>query len=191
MLAPNFVAKTAYGEPISLASFRGRKVWLAFFRHANCPFCHMRVREIHERQSQLRRESLQIIAVFQSPAERFAESSLRSLAWYPMVSDPSEQIYDQYGLRANFAAFWAPSNLGALSRANDQGLLSPTSFQMDGTMTRVPGDFLIDADGVIRDMHHGKTVSDSIPLDRVLRFSAASPGYGSSRAMSDRAAAPL
>ena len=177
MPAPNFTAKTAYGQPVSLAAYRGRRVWLAFFRHANCPFCHVRLREIRERQAQLLPARIQILAVFQSPPQRFTESPLSNLAWYPLISDPDEVLYDLYGLQARLSAFFAPGNLGALKTANDHGMLSPTSFKMDGSMTRVPGDYLIDADGVIRDMFQGKTISDSIPMDRVLRFAAADVGY--------------
>ena len=41
--APSFELIDIFDRPVSLKDYRKKKVLLAFFRHAGCPFCNVRV----------------------------------------------------------------------------------------------------------------------------------------------------
>ena len=173
--APEFSATTWEGERVDLAQLRGRKLWLAFFRHVNCPFCNLRIHEMQQRAGAWRGQ-LQIVAVFQSPATKFKGAPLRAETWYPLISDPEETLYRLYGLSASLQAMLNPAIGMALVRAAVQGYLPRAT---DGSFGRIPADFLIDAEGVISDAYYGSHIADHIPLPQVEAFlaeAAAVPG---------------
>ena len=41
--APTFKEVDAFDREINLEDYKGEKVFIAFFRHAGCPFCNIRV----------------------------------------------------------------------------------------------------------------------------------------------------
>ncbi len=166
--APEFTATTWEGERVELAQLRGRKLWLAFFRHVNCPFCNLRIHEMQQRANKWRTQ-LQIVAVFQSPAAKFQGAPMRVDTWYPLISDPEEALYRLYGLSASMKAVLTPAIGVALILAAVQGYLPKAA---DGTFGRIPADFLIDAEGVIADAFYGSHIADHIPLAQVEAFVA-------------------
>lgn len=158
------------GDAVQLASFRGRRVWLAFFRYASCPLCNLRVRDMIARHEALSASGVQVVAVFQSPAESVARYVGRQEPPFPLVCDPDEKLYARFGLEARLSAFVSPANLGRASQATAAGFLPGT---MEGTRTRIPADFLIDEEGVLADVYYGEIISDHIPFERVERFAEA------------------
>ena len=168
--APTFSTTAIDGESVNLSNYRGKRVWLAFFRHVHCPFCHMRFGEMIQHADELRTPKLQILAVFQSEEKKFEGSTLREKIWFPLISDPEQKLYELYGLNTSLRGFMSVQNVVALQRAYKQGLLSLSALKIDGPATRIPADFLIGADGVIVDAFYGNTVSESIPMHRVLEF---------------------
>lgn len=164
--APAFLATTWLGEAIELERYRGRKVWLAFFRFASCPLANLRVHEISKRHD-LSANGIQIVAVFPSPRERIAAHVGKQNLPFPLVSDPHERLYMLYGLRASVAGLIGRDvGLRTVQAAALGFLPGPT----DGTITRLPGDFLIDEEGIVRHVHNGDDVADHIPFERVLEF---------------------
>ncbi len=164
--APAFSAATSSGEQIELDGYRGRKVWLAFFRFASCPLANLRVHEICKRHD-LKPAELQIVAVFPSSPERIAAYVGSQSPPFPLVSDPHEKLYMLYGLRASVAGLIGRDvGLRTVQAAALGFLPGPT----DGTITRLPGDFLIDEEGIVRHVHNGEDVADHIPFERVLEF---------------------
>ncbi len=47
-----FTAKDIDGNTINLASYKGKKVYLVFFRKAACPFCNMGLRELIQKNEE-------------------------------------------------------------------------------------------------------------------------------------------
>ena len=164
--APVFSATTWLGDAIDLESYLGRKVWLAFFRFASCPLANLRIHEIGKRRD-LSADGVQIVAVFPSPRERIAAHVGKQNLPFPLVSDPHERLYMLYGLRASVAGLIGRDvGLRTVQAAALGFLPGPT----DGTITRLPGDFLIDEEGIVRHVHNGDDVADHIPFERVLEF---------------------
>ncbi len=167
MRAPIFDAASWDGTTIRLADFEGRKLWLAFFRYASCPLCNLQVRDLIQRYPDLASRGLAIAAVFQSPAASIAEYVGRQRPPFPLLADPGEGLYRLYGLEASVAAFASPRNYSRAVRATLAGF---APGRMEGTRTRIPGDFLIDEGGVIRDLFYGEVIADHIPFERVEAF---------------------
>lgn len=167
-LAPAFTAETWEGQPVSLEQYRGQRVWLAFFRHVNCPLCNIRIHEMRDRYTSLGIDKVQIIAVFQSPASRFQSNKTVAQSWYPLISDPKEELYTLYGLTVSFMGTVNLGNLPLFAKGFTQGIGSFS--KVDGSVMRIPADFLIGPDGVIVDAYYGHKIGDHIPYARVERF---------------------
>jgi len=164
--APSFSATTSLGEPIELESYLGRKVWLAFFRFASCPLAKLRIHEVIKRP-ELFAGGLRMIAVFPSSRARIAAHIGKQSPPFPLISDPHEELYLRYGLRASVAGLIGQDvGIRTVEAASLGFLPGPT----DGTITRLPSDFLIDAGGFIRHVHNGEDVADNIEIERVLEF---------------------
>jgi peroxiredoxin len=168
MLAPSFTAETWEGQSVALEQYRGHRIWLAFFRHVNCPLCNIRIHEMRDRYASLGVDKIQIIAVFQSPASRFQSNKTVAQSWYPLISDPKEELYTLYGLTTSFAGTVSLGNLPIFAQAFVQGVGSFT--KIDGSVMRVPADFLVGPDGVVVDAYYGGKIGDHIPYKRVEAF---------------------
>lgn len=170
--APKFQADVWTGARLDLARYRGRRLWLAFFRYASCPLCNLRVHEMIQRYGEFQRLGLELVAVFQSPKESIARYVGKQQPPFPLLADPEEELYRLYRLESSLGGFVTPRNLPSLAKALKLGFLPG---RMEATVTRVPADFLIDADGVIREAFYGERIGDHIPLETVLRFATGSP----------------
>lgn len=165
--ALDFTARTWKGDTVRLSDSAGTKRWLAFFRYASCPLCNLRVRDIGRRYEQLTEAGLVVLAVFQSPAESVAEYVGTQEPAFPLICDPEEDLYRLYGLETSLAGFLSPMNLGRVAAATKAGF---KPGRMEGSKTRIPGDFLIDEEGFVRDAFYGKVIADHIPFERVEAF---------------------
>lgn len=167
MSAPAFVGNRYEGGTITLDELRGRQVWLGFYRYASCPLCNLRIHEVGKRHQSYVERGLTVIAVFQSPVESMARYVAGQEPPFVLVSDPAEENYARYGVGRSKVGFLAPTNVGGLAKAASAGFLPG---KMEGTIDRIPADFLIDADGVIQDVFYGKTIADHMPFERVDAF---------------------
>jgi len=167
--APDFQARSWDGHDHALADFRGQKLWLAFFRYASCPLCNLRVRDIIKRWDELQAKGLSVLAVFQSPAASIAEYVGTQAPPFPLIADPDERLYQLYGLDTSLAGFLSPRNLGRVTQALKAGF---KPGRTEGSKTRIPGDFLVDASGRVRDAYYGEVIADHIPFERVEAFIA-------------------
>lgn len=165
--APDFEAEVFDAPPLRLSRLRGKPVWLAFFRYAGCPLCNLRVHQMIGRFAEWQHQGLQMVAVFQAPAEEVRRNVGKQRAPFPIVCDPDERLYQLYGLEASLAGYVHPANLPLMAQATAAGFLPGT---MHGTKTRLPADFLIDADGTVREVFYAETIGAHIPFERVDAF---------------------
>ena len=166
--APDFTAQVWNGDTVRLGDYRGRPVWLAFFRYASCPLCNLRVHDIVQRFAGLEKRGLVVLAVFQSKPSSVTEYVGRQEPPFPIICDPEESLYSLFGLESSLAAFANPANLWNFAKTAPKGLLK--LGRMEGTKTRIPADFLIDGDGVLRTAFYGRKIADHIPFDLVDAF---------------------
>ena len=92
---------------------------------------------------------------------------------FPILADEAGTFYQRYRVERSVAGtlkgmiFRAPT----LLRAMGKGYL-PTS--LEGSLTTMPADFLIDEQGVIEVAHYGTDDGDHLPLEAVRAFSQGS-----------------
>ena len=165
--APDFEAEAWNGERIQLAKYQENRVWIAFFRYASCPLCNLRIRDMIRHYPELAARGLKILAVFQSPKESVSDYVGKQNPPFPLICDPKENLYRLYGLESSWAGFFHPGNLSVFKTALSQGF---HPGRIEGTLSRVPGDFLIDSTGSIQEAFYGEKIGDHIPFERVFNF---------------------
>ncbi len=174
-VAPDFSGKTMDGEWVESDVYRGRKLWLAFFRYASCPLCNLRIYDMIQHYEAFKEAGLEIVTVFQSPPVRLKRYVGRQTPQFPVISDPDEELYRRFSVDARWQAMLSPSIAVKIAKATALGFL-PGS--VDGTLARVPADFLIDESGTLVDIFYGRDIGDHIPFERVehfLKMKAAQP----------------
>jgi peroxiredoxin len=164
--APPLTGTAGRGEAVSLDSYRGGKVWVAFFRYTSCTFCGLRIHAMIHRAKDWMGAGLSIIGVFQSPPQAVAEFVRERGVPFPFIGDPSERLYARWGLNASIQGLLALHLVPSMTR----DVLSGRAFKKHGTLTRIPADFLIDGEGTIADAYYGRDIGDHIPFERVDDF---------------------
>ncbi|MEZ4321475.1 MAG: peroxiredoxin-like family protein [Myxococcota bacterium] len=167
-VAPSFTATTFRGETIDLEAFRGKKLWLGFYRWASCPLCNLRISEVIQRHSQFEAAGIQLVAVFQSPAENIAQYVGSQDPPFPIIADPDLRLYDQYGVHPSWLGMFYPRVMLRAFQATMKGLLRLDLG--DGPKAMVPADFLIDPEGLVWRAYYGSAISDHIPFEEIEEF---------------------
>ncbi|MCI4322837.1 MAG: peroxiredoxin [Thermoplasmata archaeon] len=96
--APDFQGLTQDGQPISLATFRGRPVILFFYPKANSGGCSTEARGFAEHYTEFQRAGMDVIGISVDSIEeqkRFAENCHLP---FPLVADHDKSIARQYGV---------------------------------------------------------------------------------------------
>lgn len=165
--APSFAVRDISGRAVSLADYRGSNVLVSFNRAAVCPLCNVRTYHLIRRYPLYQQMGLNMISFFESSPERAHFYLDRLQAPYPIVADLSHEVYDAYGLGASMlGGLWALLTRRSVYREADRLRLGSGSnlvenlTKADGTLSRLPGDFLIGPDGRVLLAHYGRDAGD-------------------------------
>ncbi|MCA9902981.1 MAG: redoxin domain-containing protein [Anaerolineae bacterium] len=167
--APDFSTHDIDGAFVSAAQFRGQKWMISFFRFAACPYCNLRVHELSAKAGLLR-DKLQVVTVFQSPAETLRRHNVPRRIPFTIVADPEMALFELYQGELSTAKFISGHVLHPLQWV--QGV-AQGAFQGGATVGElrlVPADFLIDEQGIIQQAHYGRDVTDHMPLRDITAF---------------------
>lgn len=168
-LAPDFTMRDMSGSDIRLYDFKGKKILLCFFRYATCPFCTVRFVRLSQEVERYAKQGIQIVGVFES-SEEYIQKYLGSRGLtFPIIPDPTGELYRQYGVKKSLPGIMIGMfRMPALLRA-----LFDREYRMakpDGSISRIPADFLINADKSIADTYYGSDIGDHIPFKRIDKF---------------------
>lgn len=84
---------------------------------------------------------------------------------FPLFLDPDRQAYQAYGLERSLWRSWGPKNLWYYFKARLQGRQThPTN----GDTSQLGGDFIVDAQGIIRMAHRSQDPTDRPPVTQLL-----------------------
>lgn len=171
--APLFVLEDIYGRTIKLADYADRKVMIAFFRHAGCPFCNLRVHALSKIHQDLQAKGMEMIFFFESKAEIILRSTFhKEVSPIPIISDPQKVWYNAYGLEDNSYK----STVGHLGNfiqtfIKARSLEVPTQLPSDGeSYSTMPAEFLLDRGLVVKDFYYSQRLSDRMNLLTIKAF---------------------
>ncbi|PYI52448.1 redoxin domain-containing protein [Paenibacillus flagellatus] len=174
MIAPPFTTTDILGNPVALESYRGRKVLLSFFRFSACAVCNLRVHQFIGRYPQWKREGMDVIALFESPIANMRTYVGAQNAPFSLVADPTAALYDLYGIESSEekvkATLADPRTKEFIAEAAAAGFeLTPEN---DSNFQRIPAEFLIDENGIVRLAHYSRLITDHLELAVIDRFAA-------------------
>lgn len=167
--APGFEAVDANGDTVRLSDYKGQKILVAFFRYAGCPVCNSRAHDLVESYDSIRSKGYRIIAIYESDGATLKDYLTETPVPFAVIGDPGLQLYKAYGVERSF---WKTLGSGfkrqpvkAMKRGNS---LFGKKYRRDGHLTRIPADFLIDENGVLKAVHYGKNIGDHLPVSEIL-----------------------
>jgi peroxiredoxin len=166
--APDFTADSLDGGKHTLGDYAGQLLWLGFFRFATCPLCNLRVHQLVAEWPRVA-GSINLLAIFQSPPERFEGYVSKRNPPFPVISDPEMKLFKIYRVETSMLAAFSGTVFSKMGEARKHGM-PLFDGPKDGGSFRVPADFLIDQGGVLRVCRYGKNIADSIPTEEVEKF---------------------
>lgn len=171
--APLFDLVDIFGRRIKLSEYRGKKVLVAFFRHAGCPFCNTRVHALQEKEEVFKAKGLEMIFFFESGEELLRSSQFhKKVSPIPLISDPAKVWYDAYGVEksgAKSARSHLTTFFGALIEAKKKNL--PVHWMQDGeSIKTIPAEFLVDEKGFVKQLYYARGLRDRMSMEQIEGF---------------------
>ena len=173
IIAPIFKIKDIFGRVIDLNEYRDKKVLIAFFRHAGCPFCNLRVHALSKESETLKSMNLEMIFFFESKEKVIQRSTFHlGVSPIPIIADPEKNWYNVYGLETSgykSAVSHLTSFAQTVWKAKSSGL--PVHLMADGeSISTIPAEFLLDKDLVIKKLHYSQRLDDRMEISDIKSF---------------------
>ena len=161
----DFKAKNHHNKDLTLTDFKGQKIWLAFYRYASCPLCNLHIHSIINRFDEVKKSGLIFLPVFQSSPSEVQKYAGKNDLPFPIICDPQEEIYNLYNVGKSYGGFVSLSVMAKGMKAMMSGHMPG---KMEGEISRLPSEFIINKDFEIIYRYDGKNIGDHPSLDIVL-----------------------
>ncbi len=175
--APYFALTDVYQRPVELTAYAGKNVLLSFYRAAVCPLCNVRFLHLLEQEDAYRRLGLYQVAFFDCSAESVHHYFDRYDSSVPIIADYERVVYSQYGLETSLRGVLRGRLIrGKLyreaARRRIGGNTLQSILQAEGSLTRLPAEFLIGPDLRIYTAHYARDIGDFLSLSTIEKFLA-------------------
>jgi len=158
-------------ESARLLDLRGAPVWISFSRFASCPLCNYEIHRVcGEWGVRFAEHRFRHFRFMQSPPEKIAEYVTTKDPPFDLVADPEMSVYRAFEVERSLRKMVSREAFRVGKEAAEAGFLPRGA--PDGPLTRLPADFLIDCEGVIRCAYYGQNMADHVPLGEVSNFLA-------------------
>ena len=171
--APLFELVDIYNRPIRLEDYRGKKVFIGFFRHAGCPFCNLRLKLMQKMKDELAENNLEMIFFFESTPERLLASKFhRKVNPIPIISDSEKVWYQNYGVQESLGKALLSHLTDGIQTGIKAALAGlPMRYMKDKeTIKTMPAEFLLDENLTIRKLHYSAGLNDRMEVMDILKF---------------------
>jgi thioredoxin-dependent peroxiredoxin len=168
--APVFELQSAQGKAINLTDYKDKTVLLIFFRFAGCPVCNFQMHSLIENYPKLQAQNTEVIAVFESSNETLATYISDAGVPFPVIGNPDLSLYKKYSVGKSLGKMMRTMFKKEPKQQMKQGeeMFGGKKYKKDGSMTRIPADFIIKPSGNIKVAHYGKFIGDHLSLSTIL-----------------------
>lgn len=164
--APGFSALSSDGYQRSLTDHAGHNLLLVFNRYLGSRPCREHARALWHNRERLAALDTGVLLVSFESMEHIGWYLTGADAPWPILSDPHRRIYHAYGLgRSGVASDWLSARTATdlVSR-----MFQPGAERTHADAHQTGGDFLIDADGILRFAYRCRGPVDRPPVDELL-----------------------
>jgi len=161
----DFKALNQNSAIISLSDFKGKKIWLAFYRYASCPLCNLHINTIIQRFDEVQRAGLIFLPVFQSAPEEVRKYAGKNELPFQIICDPQEKIYKRYNVGKSYGGFLS---LNVMTKGMKAMMKGHMPGKMEGEISRLPSEFIINENFEVIYRYDGKDIGDHPSLDIIL-----------------------
>jgi thioredoxin-dependent peroxiredoxin len=171
--APPFRIKDVFGRMIDLSEYKDKKILIAFFRHAGCPFCNLRVHNLTKIYPQVKAKGLEMIFFFESKESVILRSTFhKEVSPVPIIADPEKKWYGTYGLEpslsksviSHFSTF-----VQTALKAKNTGV--PIHMMAgDESFSTMPAEFLVAPGLTIKKVYYSDRLNDRMDINEIVAF---------------------
>jgi len=166
MTAPVFQSVNLFDKPINLEDYKGRWLLLSFYRNAACAICNTQIHKLIGKYEAFNQKGLDMLAVFESPRASMLQYVGKQDAPFPIIGDPEARLYDLYGIETSQEKVQA--SMASTITQQRVKEASAVGFELTeeagSNFFRIPADFLIDPNGIIREAFYSKLVGEHLDL---------------------------
>jgi hypothetical protein len=137
-------------------------------RFAACPVCNFRVHELMKAKDKLKKQNTQIVLVYESESQNLLEYVSGESYPFTFIADPENKLYDLYSVERSFGKLMLSLFKGMIHKAKTGKGLFRKNIQLDGSVTRIGAEFLINRNRKIIIAHYGKFLGDNLPIKEIL-----------------------
>ena len=170
--AIDFNAFTSERIPFALSRLRGSKILLSFYRNGSCEWSNFRLNLLKKYRDMFIAKNLNVISVFESLPKDILPFAGRSEAPFYIIADPMSLLYDLYAVETSEkkvkSAIASGATLQIFEERNTAGFAS--AQQEVKNFFRLPADFLIDENFIIRRLRYTNNIVDFLPVREIVRW---------------------
>lgn len=168
--APDFEVTDVNGDTIKLSNYQGQKVMIAFFRYAGCPVCNFRVHDLIENYDSISAKGYNIIAIYESDNNTLKDYLSETAVPFRVIGDAELTLYKKYRVEKSFWKMLGSAFKKQPKEAMKKGnKLFSKKIKRDGNLTRLPADFIVDENGILKIVHYGTNIGDHLPVTEILK----------------------
>lgn len=171
--APTFHLKDVFDRDVNLKEFLGKKVLIAFFRHAGCPFCNTRVHSLQKKHEELKAKGLEMIFFFESTQELMLRSQFhQSVSPIPLISDPEKIWYTNFGVENSKAKSVKSHVFSLFPKVIEAKMKGLPVHWTEGTesLNTIPAEFLLNERGIVKKIFYAKGLRERLSIDIITEF---------------------
>lgn len=159
------------GSLFDTTHLKGRRCLLSFFRYASCPFCNLRLHELVTRYQELD-NAIAIVAVFDSSIENLQWHAQSHHAPFAILADQDNACFKLYEIEHSWSGTLKSMVLRLPALLNAMMIKGYMPRSIEGSLTAMPADFLVDENGVIQTAYYGKDAGDHLAFSQIKAFAS-------------------
>jgi len=97
-IAPEFTVNDQDGQPVSLESFRGKKVVLFFYPKDNTPGCTAEACNLRDNYQQLVKEGYEVMGISTDNEKSHLKFIEKQSLPYTLLADTEKAVHEKYGV---------------------------------------------------------------------------------------------
>lgn len=170
--AIDFNAVTSERTPFTLSRLKGSKILLSFYRNGGCAWSNYRLHLLKKFSHEFIAKNLHAVSVFESLPKNILPFAGRSGSHFHILADPMGLLYDLYRVETSEAKVRSAIAAGATLRLSEEAAKAGfiAEPQEGSNFFRLPADFLIDENFIIRHLRYTNNIADFLPVHHVIKW---------------------